>query len=133
MSDYETTRTMLLSFITDNNEIISLIVPNLDQLTIIEDYEYNVAKIIIPIYIEHEILAKGNHVTAVIVLMTDDPTPKKATDLVSLGYYAMRISAKDLTVTETDPLTFQVNNLLENIFDPKIVVNYTRQLRRIQQ
>jgi hypothetical protein len=124
---------MLLSFVTDKNEMVTIVVDSLDQLTIIEDYDANEAEMIIPIEVEHEILRVGNHINGFCVLVSDDPTPAKATDLVSLGYYALRVAIKDLTIMNTNPLTFKINKLDEDIKNAKIYVNYTRQLRRIQK
>lgn len=128
----ETTSTMFISFVTHKGEIVTILVENLDQVTMIEDFEVGVAKLMFPISIESENIVVGSKFAGVCLLVSDDPTPQHATDLVSLGYYAFRIAAKDVVVTSINPLAFQIDNIAENIITPKIDINYTRQLRRIE-
>jgi len=120
---------VLFSFITMDDDISTTLVPTVPTMDVSEFFDDNYALVSFPIeFLENDFFKKK--MKGFVFLATNDPTPSKATDVVSLGYYAMRFSVKNFLIESLNPLVLRVLDI-SNIADKKMEFHYTRPIRRV--
>jgi hypothetical protein len=121
---------ILLTIQLLDGRMVSLIMPTVQFVHYYEDTVGKTSEMIIPVDIEDgQDLKIDDMITGIFFDASNDPTPKRAGAVISLGYYTLRLSYKYCRVKSLTPLT-----LIGIGGDDKNIIidsHFTRPLRRV--
>lgn len=111
--EWETENTALLTFITDDKELVdkptmfTMVVPTVPAISVVEDVQEQKCTIITNVSFTSEELVVDKKINDFYYDLTNDPTPNRAAGVVSLGYYSVRFTLHNAIIKSTTPLILE--------------------------